>query len=200
MNVYVDLDRTLFQTDRMKEVMEEIGKLYPEINPEEMYTNQTQFYVWSDDTTYAHDFSAQLISEGLDPDLVYGQLEQSDLADGRFEYDGAGEFIELLREKASPIILTYGFDDYQRFKAALCPSLQGIEIITMLQSKALFLEEINEPGWLVDDKAIGDELPSSTSFVQVSLDGDTSGISPDWPLLYSLRDAKTFFEDILSES
>ncbi len=74
-------------------------------------------------------------------------------------------------------ILTFGADDYQRFKAALCPSLSGIEVITTLEPKTEILARIGAVGdWLVDDKEVA--IPAGMHFVRVMHgDGEESLVS-----------------------
>lgn len=195
MIVYLDLDRTLFQTSRVKEIWDQIGKLYSDVDVDTAFENRSEYYHFVGDSYY-HDMSAQLEALGLEPELVYEELRQSEIADGRFEFEGCKELIAELSPHAELHVFTFGTDDYQRFKASLCPSLHGIPVTTTLASKADVLDEFQEECWLVDDKPIGLELPGNVSFVQVSLEGGEAN-SLDWPIFHSLREVQEFFDDIM---
>lgn len=195
MIVYLDLDRTLFKTGNVKVLWEYIAQQYPEIG--DAFAGRETYYHYVDDMYY-YDMSAHLTSLGLEPELVYGELGNSIYADGRFEYEGAGELIEALLSYGYDVrIMTFGTDDYQRFKASLCPSLLGLPIVSTLRPKPEVLEELEEECWLVDDRPLGDELPGNVSFVQVSLEGKP--IPPDvfWPVKRSLHETKEFFDAIM---
>lgn len=196
MIVYLDLDRTLFQTSRTSEIWEAIAQLYHAIDPDAAYATRETYYHYVGDQYY-YDMSAQLTDLGLEPEAIYSQLLSSGLSDGRFEFEYCPELIQLLSTKAEVQIFTFGTDDYQRFKASLCPSLRGLPIMTTLRAKADVLDDSQEECWLVDDKPIGDELPGNVSFVQVAL--DKGAIVPDaiWPVFYDLNSVREFFDDVL---
>lgn len=197
MIIYLDLDRTLFRTGDSQQIWQMVQRLHPEINGTAAYEGRDAYYMLTDDL-YCYDMSAQLRDLGLDPETVYGELRKTELADGRFEYPGCAELIQALGQYADPQILTFGTDDYQRFKASLCPSLRGISITTTRRPKAEVLHDSEVECWLVDDKPIGDELPGSVSFVQVSLEGDANADDEEWPVFYSLAGVTAFFADVLA--
>ena len=157
---YVDLDRTVFRTERVKELFAAIERLYPDNRAvKDGYKKRATYYVFAhkeegDTTTYYHDIVAWLRDAGLDYREVFARLHNS-FNDGRFEYPGAARFIHQLRSMGTVKVLTYGEDIYQRFKASLCPSLQGVEIITLIASKAEYLNSHAGPGdWIIDDKRL----------------------------------------------
>lgn len=168
--IYLDLDRTLYQTGIAGlGVWQKVSELYPQLRADDGHDRQHEFYIHTGDA-YTYDFTAHVTAIGLDADEVYRKLRATELADGRFEYDGAGDLIEWARTLADVKVLTYGVDDYQRFKASLCPSLDGIHIETTLGEKAEYLKGRGEV-WLVDDKPLGDVLPENVRFIQACLDG-----------------------------
>lgn len=197
MIVYLDLDRTLFKTSAVSTLWEFITELHPEIG--DAFAGREAFYHYVDDLYY-YDMSAHLASLGLEPESTYGEIINSPYADGRFEYEGAGELVETLLSRGYEIrIMTFGSDDYQRFKAALCPSLLGLPIVTTIRPKPEVLEELEEGCWLVDDRPLGDELPGNVSFVQVSLEGKPEPPDALWPIKRSLGEVKTFFDAIADD-
>jgi hypothetical protein len=195
MIVYLDLDRTLFKTDKLREVWEYIEAQYPMAVG--AYDSRETFYYYVDDLYY-YDMGGHLASLGLEPQDVYADVAEAGFADGRFEYDGCHELIETLEKHGADIrILTFGADDFQRFKVSLCPSLQGLEVMTTLRSKAELLDELEQECWLVDDKMLGDELPGNVSFVQVNLSGNPQPPTLDWPVKYSLKEVGEFFDAVM---
>ncbi len=157
---YLDLDRTLFRTERASEIYDAIKKVYPDSAAMRAgYDKRADYYVFphkkdGDSVTYYHDMVSQLRAANLDYQQVFNAI-CSELSDGRLEYSGLEEFIRLLKQRGAIKILTYGEDRYQRFKASLCPSLAGIEIITLIGSKSEYLNTHALPGdWIIDDKRI----------------------------------------------
>ena len=172
--VYLDLDRTAYNTDLSgRLIWQEIANNFG-VDGSHEYDRQRQFYVYNDES-YAYDLSAHLLDLGLSTDSVYGYLRQSSLADGRLEYLGLAEFVSWVRRRGEIKVLTYGVDDYQRLKASLCPSLNGVEIITTLGSKAEYLANKGEV-WLIDDKFMANDLPPNVRFLWMLQDGqDAAG-------------------------
>ena len=157
---YVDLDRTLFRTECAEEIFAAIEKVYPDATTiRGGYGKRREYYVFphratGDETTYYHDLVAQLCDAGLEPQAVFSTIH-AELSDGRFEYPGASSFISLLRSLGEVKILTYGEDAYQRFKASLCLSLQGTEVITLIGLKSEYLNSHASAGdWIIDDKRL----------------------------------------------
>lgn len=157
---YIDLDRTIFHTERIGEVFPTLEAVYPEnIAIRDGYALREQYYVFphrddSDEKTYYYDLAGQLREAGIAIDEAFRAL-RARLGDGQFEYEGADTLIRALRARGNVKVLTYGEDVYQRFKAALCPSLAGAEVITTLEPKAIYLNEhATANDWIVDDKII----------------------------------------------
>jgi hypothetical protein len=183
--IFLDLDRTLYRTAMAGAAKwRKIGELYPKVDARAAHDEQQRYYQRSGDS-YAYDFTAHVSALGLDPATVYEQLRQSELADGRMEYDGVPELVSWAQSVGQVKVLTYGTDDYQRLKAALCPSLHNVEIITTLGSKSDYLQQQGDV-WLVDDKPLGAELPANVHFIQALLEGQqaTDGV---WPVVTSLQ-------------
>ncbi len=169
---YLDLDRTLFRTEDTKAIFVQIGELYPKIDVMTGYRDRATYYVYpftreGDTKTYYHDVSRWLEDNGLDPAAVYTRLQMSELADGRFEYPGTDTIVRQLSQLGRIAVLTFGEDRYQRCKAGLCPSLDGIPVITTLRPKGEYLTNYAQPGdWLIDDKVVTG-LPEGVRMVRV---------------------------------
>lgn len=158
---YLDLDRTTFRTEKAEELYDALAQLYPDNELIKCgYEQRGDYYMLSDDhdgdgnKLYCHDLVAQLHDSGIDSDQAFAQLEKT-LGDGRFEYPGVAALVQALRERGTIKILTYGVESYQRFKARLCPSLQGIEIDVVMEPKSTYLNQYTGPNdWMIDDKVL----------------------------------------------
>lgn len=193
--IYLDLDRTLFQTNEAGQIWKKIEQMHPDvIDAAKEHQRRKRFYVWSDDM-YCHDVSAQLRTLGLNPAQIYDEVAHSELADGRFEYEGCDSLIEYLKRAANPVILTYGTDDYQRFKVSLCPSLYGIAVETILEAKPQWLRAQGASGWLVDDKVIGQEIPDGITFIQLSHTQAFTDATA-WKVFRTLHEVEAYFRTV----
>jgi hypothetical protein len=190
MNVYLDVDRTLFDTDLFDTLRWQLLEREYGVDVAERQRQPT-FYSYRDDMWF-YDFSAHMKDMGLPVDEVYERVRCSELADGRLEYPGVRELVEWVQTCGVVRLLTYGADDYQRLKVALCPSLQGLETIVTQSGKGrLFRSQaLARPAWMVDDKPIGGELPAGVQSTQVVIDLSTIllavGISMGIGILFGL--------------
>lgn len=194
--VALDLDDTLLKNRALiRGVWEYLAKYYSAsgIDADIEFEALNEYYVETDGGR-AYNFSKHLQAARLNPDEVYAVLSQSELADGRYEIEGLGAFLDDLQKRAKVVVLTYGFDDYQRFKAGLCPSLGGIEIITTLKGKGKVLAEMGGVDFMVDDRLITD-LPDSVQFVMVNLVGKPIDKRLVEPVFADLKDVKEYLYD-----
>lgn len=189
----LDLDRTLFRTDQFsRQLWRWLARATPTLDPAVELARQVEFCQLPQGPTgpRPYDLSAHLTDLGLDVRATFEQIVASELADGRFEYPGVAELIAQLRQAGSVLVLTYGVDDYQRLKAALCSSLAGVPVVTTLQSKATFLAERasgQQAVWLIDDKPL-DQLPPWVRFLQVCQEGQAVDLAADWPIVQHLNE------------
>ena len=188
LKLVLDLDRTLFRTSELDAA--EWGLLGRQfgIDSEAELARRTDFHVRTE-KAYYYDFAAHVRAAGLDDEEAFSFLLQSALADGRMEYDGVAEVVAWARQRGTVHVLTYGPANYQRFKAALCPSLEGVEIITTLQPKGEYFREQCPTGevWMVDDKPIGGDLPDGVRFIQTAeYNGVTASEHLAWPVATAL--------------
>lgn len=198
---FLDLDRTVFQTDKAAEIFEAIAAHYPD-KPglADGYHIRQQYYTYpfidnGDSVTYFHDATKWLSDNELDPVAAYQWLATSPLADGRFEYEGVRTLVAALQRYGEVKVLTFGEDAYQRAKATLCPSLSGLEVVTTLEPKGEYLAHHAAAGdWIIDDKAVQD-LPSGVRLVQV----DHTGLTKGQGVVSSLAAAKVAIENALTK-
>lgn len=188
LKLVLDLDRTLFRTSELDAAeWGLLGRRFG-IDSEAELARRTDFHVRTE-TAYYYDFVAHVRKAGLGEKAAFAFLLQSELADGRMEYDGVAELVAWAGQRGTVHVLTYGPANYQRFKAALCPSLEGVEIITTLQPKGDYFREQRPTGevWMVDDKPIGGDLPDGVRFIQtVEYNDITAPENPAWPVATAL--------------
>lgn len=79
--VYLDLDRTIFDTDKAGRLWDELAKHYALI-PEACFADRDRFYERPAPNTYYHDMSAQLVAYGIYPEEAYARIRESSLANG----------------------------------------------------------------------------------------------------------------------
>ena len=201
--LFLDLDRTLFRTsefDRDKWLL--IAARYPHIDAAREQARQPDFYVVDPmSEMYYYDFFAHLVALELPRDSVIGLLDKSSLADGRLEYDGVSELVAWARTATDLAVLTYGPAEYQLLKAGLCPSLKGVKSITTLQPKHYFFATMSQKDqggqvWMVDDKAIGEELPESVRFIQaVGYNGLEVPDGAAWPVAREVSEIRQILQN-----
>ncbi len=196
--VFLDLDRTLFDTRQVIELWRELARHY-KLDADKATSERSNWYVWTSTETYYHDFSAQLRSYGIDPKEAMERIVKSALAEGEFEFPYADILVSSLKTLANVKVLSFGADDYQRMKAALCPSLHGIEVITTLEPKQTVLAKYAATNncWLVDDKPIGRDMPNGVNFIQVALESEVPDFTAPWPIFTSLKDVKEYLYEQL---
>ena len=175
-NVYLDLDRTLFATAHAAAtIWGQLEQLYG-VDAHKERERQADYYVHDASGSYYYDLAAHITACGLDPDEAAERLRASPIADNRLLVPGAVELVnQLIATGNSPTILTYGDAYYQQLKVALCPALSGITVHTTLGSKAAFLADKGECV-LVDDKNIANELPENVRFIWVQLEGEQKSV------------------------
>ena len=196
MTFYIDLDRTSHRTDRTDIIWRFCGRLFP-VFDEDVARRYRDFMVTTEGDTYYYDLSTHLESVGLVPEEVYAKLLTTELADGRMQHDGLGELVATMKAKGTVKVLTYGPDRYQRFKAALCPALDGLEVLTTLEDKSIMLSDAGKESLLIDDKPVGARLPEGMHFIQVSLEGKEVPEGEGWPVFTSLNQVKEYIDETI---
>lgn len=196
--VFLDLDRTLFDTRRVIEIWRELARHY-ELDAEKAAAERFNWDVWTSKETYYNDFSAQLRAYNIDPVEGFEHIKKSKLGRGEFEFPYTDVLVSTVKSLAEVKILSFGADDYQRLKAALCPSLDGVEVITTLEPKRVILKRYaaDYDCWLVDDKPIGHDMPAGVNFVQVALESEVPDFTEPWPVFTSLKDVKEYLYEQL---
>ncbi len=197
--VALDLDDTLLQNRAMIHgIWQVVAQNFAEkqIDPSVAYDNLHDFYRQTAPGMKAYDFDAHLESYGIEVAAAYRAVKISALADGRYEVAGVASFLANLRQFADVLVLTYGFDGYQRLKASLCPSLTDVDIITTLDAKSNSLTSLSDVRYMVDDRLVPD-LPDGVQFVMVSLVGKPVDPEAPQPVFTSLKNVGEFLYEQL---
>ena len=197
--IVLDLDDTLLQNRAMiRGIWQVVAQNFAEkqIDPRVAYDNMQDFYSQTALGMKAYDFDAHLEFYGVEVAAAYRAVKVSALADGRFEVAGVADFLANLQHFADVLVLTYGFDGYQRLKASLCPSLMDVDIITTLGAKSDVLRTLSDVCCVVDDRPIAD-LPDCVQFVMVSLVGKPVDPEAPQPVFTSLKNVGEFLYEQL---
>jgi hypothetical protein len=152
--IYLDLDRTLFNTQAfVPELTAAAEKLYG-LDAARFEKDIPKFYVSSADGKLRHyDFFAQIAAHGIN--IQHAERELLVALHGRnYVYDDAREMLQFLG--GAPCILqiiSYGTQFYQLFKYRAAPELAGLPIKVVFHDKASYIaQQPREPSWLIDDK------------------------------------------------
>lgn len=150
----MDLDRTLFDTDRFIEgVWSYAGELYG-LDIEAERLRAKQFY-----DMYGNSYDYRFFDHLRD--CVGADFDQEDFVrgakralSGQFLYaDVTPQVIDIIHA-----ILTFGNTQYQMFKLSLCPELEGIDYHIVLEPKGAYISRtFPVPTLLVDDKDLKGE-------------------------------------------
>lgn len=169
MIIYLDLDRTLYDTVKGNEhIWHELEKLYG-IDSKKQRARQSDFYIWQDEKTYYYDIAAHMRDVRIDPADANVKLIRA-LEGDSFLMPGAKDFLERVCTFSVPVeLLTYGDTYFQTLKASLCTALHGVPLRITRRPKHVFLETQRECV-LVDDKPIVKELPAHVHFFHVQLE------------------------------
>lgn len=195
--VALDLDDTLLQNRSMlRGIWQHIATVFSDaaVDPDMAYDSSQTYYAETAPGMFTYDFDKHLGYYGIDPAAAYESVGASDLSDGRYEIDNLSQFISDVQRVADLLIVTYGYDGFQRLKASLCPSLDGIEIITTLGGKAQLLRENKAVRYMVDDRPVPD-LPDTIKFVMVSLVGKSVEPNLPWPVFTNLKEVGEYVYD-----
>ena len=182
----VDLDRTLFDTDRFVDwVWQVIAKEY-KIDTEYERQRAELFYSyyedWYDYQFFDHIASISTIDSSQDEFERRVRSHQRD----NFLFTDALETLSLYDE-----IITFGNQPYQRFKLSMCPELHAIPATIITEMKANYIKHhYRAPVVLIDDKNLSDELPDWARFFLVDRTQQQAMIqhSADFTSMSSLRE------------
>lgn len=151
--LFVDFDRTLFDTARFTtQLWEVVGRRYG-IDVQAAKQEGKAYYNYVG-RLYDYDFFTHMRQLTDESDSAILQAVCQDLAGQGFLYDDSDEAFAWDREGYDVRVLTFGNEPYQRLKLALAPRILELPVVIIRESKADYLASAHamQQGWLVDDK------------------------------------------------
>jgi hypothetical protein len=166
--LFVDFDRTLFDTDRFVEVLWLVLSKAFGLASETLKSTQSDFFEYVDQQ-YDYDFFAHLHALTGEPHDTIRSRVKGDLVGMNFLFDDSGELRSWQGWGYDVRILTFGNEPYQRLKLDLAPDLKDVPIDIIQEPKRDFIARNYKGGrgWLIDDK-IGQEIPKG--FMEINID------------------------------
>ncbi|PLS80788.1 hypothetical protein CYG49_04145 [Candidatus Saccharibacteria bacterium] len=165
--IFVDLDRTLFDTDVfIAAVWHYLGKKYP-IDTEVEKARAKQYYTYDQDLYNYHFFDHIRALAIGDVQTIRFELSLY-LREQSLLYNDTQKGLAALKELGGATILTFGNEEYQRFKIACVPELAWLPVEIVQQHKRhFFSENYTQPCILIDDKDLYGQLPSTVEFIKI---------------------------------
>jgi len=151
--LYLDLDRTLFITDRVNELLDEACERLYGILPTKRRQDQPAYSTRVGDQHF-YRFFDQLEQYGVARDRAVRELRQA-FAGLDFLYPDARKLLAYLSLHQWPtVVLSLGDQDFQTFKYSLVPELQRLPIICTEALKGEYFRGHTETALIVDDRKI----------------------------------------------
>lgn len=157
--VYLDLDRTLFDTDLFSDTLFTAVENIYGISAGQFHKDMPNYFIHHGALRY-YDFFAHVTALGLDPQEVQEHAHRF-LRAGDFMFADAHLLLKTLKDLPVEIsIVSFGPSNYQDFKVSFLPDLHRIPLVTILENKAAYLAAQDAlPTLLVDDRVVA-PLPS----------------------------------------
>jgi hypothetical protein len=192
--IYLDLDRTLFNTPMFVPELVAAGEKLYGLDAEQFQKDIPKYYMSSAGGQLQHyDFFAQIAAHGIN--IHHAERELLAALHGRnYVYDDARELLQFLG--SSPIalqIVSYGTQFYQLFKYKAAPELAGIPIKVVFHDKATYIaDQPHESSWLIDDKITRD-LPEWCTMILLDRSAAAPFVreSPQFWRINSLQSVET---------
>lgn len=167
--MYLDLDRTLYDTNRAAGLIRaalERGFSDKGITAQLLADEQEQFHQYHGEW-YFYDFFSHMAAHNLDEQTIKSYLQEQ-LSSEDLLYPDAKDLLGSLESRRDDVlVLTFGDKRYQEFKYSLVPQLQQFRLVCIQSSKGNYIRtQVKRPSLIVDDKQILD-LPSDCQGVLV---------------------------------
>lgn len=195
MNIVLDFDRTLFDTsyfaDWFAEEVAERSGLAVELVKKQA---QETYYVYSGELYY-YDMIAHLTAIfGADANTQLEEIRTKARKHTSFLFEDVQATLDALKEYGTLSILTFGKEDYQRFKLSLCPQLEGIPAYIVQDAKGPHLAANFEPTErcvFIDDKDEHGTLPEWVEFYHLQRSTELQTSDLDTGVVKSFRELLT---------
>lgn len=156
MMVAVDLDRTLFDTDYFFDDLSAHAASIVGVTKQTFIDDSANFHKTLYPNLTNYDLLYQLSSYGFyEHNLFICSLTEKLKNQGhQYLYADVGRFLMQLKDmKQDTMILSYGVEQYQRLKISLCPELELLRAVIVLEPKYVYLQRlaIAHDGVLFDD-------------------------------------------------
>ena len=165
--IYLDLDRTLFNTEAFVADLFAAAEQAFGIPAATLAAEIPKFYsLQQQDNLHHYDFFAQIAAHNInvtEADRVLGQA----LAGHDYAYPDAKHLVQFLAATPCEVqILSFGTHHYQTFKYRMAPSLGSLPITVVSHAKATYLAaQSPAPSLLVDDKSSASLPPWCTLYL-----------------------------------
>lgn len=158
-NIYLDLDRTLFDTAKFMQVLFETCQQLYGLNVNKLADQMPQYQHFVDGMRY-YDFFEQLVANKVDPLMAQAELLGA-LRGQDFIFADAKRMLNFLAgQNYTLLVLSFGKQDFQQFKFLLSPLLQRIPFTAVLTDKAKYLAKAGTASSLLIDDKLTNNLPS----------------------------------------
>jgi FMN phosphatase YigB (HAD superfamily) len=163
--VALDLDRTLFDTDRFADRLARISAALLGVSYVSFVAGMEQYKVGQASGLQYYDYFAHMAAMGKPVEgKVYDAIVRDvQTTQNSYLYEEVAEVLEILQHKKLRVfILTFGEPRYQKLKYDISPLLHTLPCHITLQDKSEWLaNHYKAPGQgvLVDDKNTYDTLP-----------------------------------------
>lgn len=165
--IYLDLDRTLLDTDKLvSHLFAACHKLYG-LSPQTLRAEIPDFYFSTGDLRH-YDMFAHLAAHGIGYERARQELA-AEIAGVDFAIPGLDGLLQFIaNQQLDARILSFGKTDYQMFKYHMLPQVRHLPITVIFEDKDVYLEQQStEPSVLLDDKRT---WPLPTWCIQLLLD------------------------------
>lgn len=165
-HIYVDLDRTLFDTDRAGLALKVAAQELYGLDAQQLAREESRFYVHVGNQ-YFYRFFDHLAARDVEPAKAAGELLEV-LKGQDFLYPDAHEFVAHLRLNGyNSSILSFGDPAYQGFKYRLAPALANLPFICVDTPKGEYVRKHGQAdSVIIDDKHVG-AVPDACRAIQL---------------------------------
>ncbi len=186
----MDLDRTLFDTDKFVKVIWDFAERYYGIDAAAERGKAPDYFTYHNEMYDYRFFDHLRAATGKKYNKEqFVSAAKTGLPGGYLYGDVTTAVIDLI-----DAIITFGNQEYQMLKLALCPGLKNIDSHYLLEPKGPYIARtFKQPSILIDDKRLEGEILAPCTFVRI----DRSGARPETGVITSLRQVPALLEGVI---